>query len=101
MALEKVEEVVAEQPEAVATDVSEEQEIHMPPPTYGPFVLGFGVMVLLLGVVFHLLLPVGALIVIAGIWMTANFPEVDMHPHWLQHLFDRKLGMWICLSSEV
>jgi heme/copper-type cytochrome/quinol oxidase subunit 3 len=101
MVLDKVEETVEEQLEIISADLSEEQEIHLPTPSYGPIVLAVGVMLLLIGVVYHLLLPVGLMVVVSGIWMLANFTEVDMQPHWLQHLNDRKLGMWIFLSSEV
>ena len=49
----------------------------------------------MLGVIFPPLLVVGLVVAVGGIWKMAHFPEVDLHPHWLTFLNDRKLGMWV------
>lgn len=76
-------------------------EIHMPPPSIGPFIVGAGAAVLMLGVIIPYLLPVGLVVVLTGIWKMAHFPEVDLHPNFFTFLSDRKFGMWVFLASEV
>jgi len=80
---------------------AEPEEIHMPPPSIAPIILGFGAALFLLGIIFPPLLVVGLVVTVAGIWKMAHFPEVDLHPNWLTFLNDRKLGMWVFLASEV
>ncbi len=80
---------------------AEPDEIHMPPPSIAPIILGFGAALFLLGIIFPPLLVVGLVVTVGGIWKMAHFPEVDLHPNWLTFLNDRKLGMWVFLASEV
>jgi heme/copper-type cytochrome/quinol oxidase subunit 3 len=79
----------------------EPEDIHLPPPSISPLIVGAGAAVALLGIILPLLLPVGAVITLVGIWRMAHFPEVDLHPNWFTFLNDRKFGMWIFLASEV
>jgi len=77
------------------------EEIHLPPPSIGPIIVGLGTMLLLLGIIVPVLLPIGLIVAVLGALKMANFEEIDLHPQWLRHLNDRKLGMWIFLASEV
>lgn len=85
----------------IEPDVMEPEEIHLPPPSLAPITLGLGAALLMLGVIFPPLLAVGLVVAVGGIWKMAHFPEVDLHPHWLTFLNDRKLGIWVFLASEV
>jgi cytochrome c oxidase subunit 3 len=78
-----------------------DDDIHMPPPSIGPIVLGAGATLVGLGIIAPLLLPVGVVVVLAGIWITGSGVQVDMHANWLRFLSHRKLGMWVFLASEV
>jgi heme/copper-type cytochrome/quinol oxidase subunit 3 len=77
------------------------EDIHMPSPSAGPIIVGLSAMFVVLGVLQPLLLPVGGLLALFGIWKMGHFPEVDLHAQWLPQLNDRKLGMWVFLASEV
>ena len=76
-------------------------EVHMPPPSIAPIIVGFGAALFLLGLIFPVLFAVGFVVMVVGVWKMAHFPEVDLHPNWLTFLNDRKLGMWVFLASEV
>jgi cytochrome c oxidase subunit I len=76
---------------ATAEDLIAEQEanadhhIHMPSPSYWPVVVAFGLPVMGYGVIYNLLLiPVGALIVLLGLFGWAMEPptatEADFDP---------------------
>ncbi len=54
-----------------------------------------------LGLLVKPLLVVGALLAVTGLWRMGHFPEVEMGGRWLPQLNNRKLGMWVFLSSEV
>ena len=92
---------VNEQVEVSMGDTPDHVAIEMPPPSFGPIILGAGATLALLGLLQPLLLIVGVPVALYGVWKTANFPEVDMHPHFFTFLNDRKLGMWVFLASEV
>ena len=77
------------------------EEIHMPPPSAAPILLGVGAMVLVLGIGWPLTLIAAVPLTVVGILRMARFPEIDLHPNWFTGLNDRKLGMWIFLGSEV
>lgn len=77
------------------------EEIHLPPPSFGPIILGAGAMLALLGIIWLPFLVLGVFMSLAGIWKMGNFTEVDMHARWLPDLDSRKLGMWVFLASEV
>jgi heme/copper-type cytochrome/quinol oxidase subunit 3 len=75
-------------------------EIHLPPPSWGPIVIALGVTVLAFGFVLPLLLPVGAIVLLVGIWKTSNFSVIDeIRPSMGVH--SRMLGMWVFLASEI
>lgn len=76
-------------------------EIHMPPPSFAPILVGLGAMFLVLGVVWTWTLIVGIPLTLFGVLRMARFEEVDLHPNWFPALTDRKFGMWVFLSSEV
>lgn len=78
-----------------------EEEIHLPPPSFGPIIVAGGAVLAGVGVIQPLLLLPGVLLTLLGIWKMGHFPQVDMHPHFLTQLNDRKLGMWIFLANEV
>jgi cytochrome c oxidase subunit III len=95
-------EAMNEQPDAhAAMAAGEHDEIHLPPPSHAPIILGLGATLLLLGLVVPVLGVIGLVITGVGVWKIGYFPEIDMHANWLQELNDRKLGMWVFLSSEV
>ncbi len=79
----------------------DEEEIHLPPPSFGPIVVAGGAALAAVGVIQPLLLVPGVVILLLGIWTMGHFPQVDMHPHFLTQLNDRKLGMWVFLANEV
>jgi heme/copper-type cytochrome/quinol oxidase subunit 3 len=87
-------------------------DIQMPAPNAGPFVLGLGLAMMAAGAVevWRVLLPVGLATVLVGGWVTTHRSksdlEVDHHfeeeyNKWLPAVNLRKLGMWVFLASEV
>jgi heme/copper-type cytochrome/quinol oxidase subunit 3 len=76
------------------------EEIHLPSPSWGPIVLAFGVVVLAFGFVLPLLFPVGAIVLLVGIWKVSSFAELpELRPS--MGVSGRLLGMWVFLASEI
>ncbi|MBI5959062.1 MAG: cytochrome c oxidase subunit 3 [Chloroflexi bacterium] len=79
----------------------EPEEIHMPPSTIAPLIVGVGIGLALLGMIAPLLGVIGLVIAVVGGLRMAQFPEIDLHSSWLTQLNNRKFGMWAFISSEV
>ncbi|GAB4439101.1 MAG: hypothetical protein Kow00120_06920 [Anaerolineae bacterium] len=87
-----------------------EDAIVLPQPTIGPLIVGFGATVLATGLLVPLLLPVGAIITLAGVWVMTSRSRAQLEAdHHLEEETRRilpgvelpKLGMWVFLASEV
>jgi heme/copper-type cytochrome/quinol oxidase subunit 3 len=77
-------------------------EIHLPPPSWGPIVLALGAIIGGAGIVFApiLLLPLGLAIFMVGLWRISNFTIIEeLRPS--MNVNSRMLGMWIFLASEI
>jgi heme/copper-type cytochrome/quinol oxidase subunit 3 len=77
------------------------EEIHMPSPSIAPLIVGIGTTLLLTGMIAPVLGVIGLVVALIGGLRMARFPEVDMPGSFLQHLNNRKLGMWAFIASEV
>ena len=86
------------------------EEILLPEPNAGPLVVGLGVTVLVLGLIWTPLLVAGALVTLAGVWvLTARSRRQRKADHHVDEETRRllpgisiaKLGMWVFLASEV
>jgi hypothetical protein len=95
-------EIVSEELNEQAEDAhaSVPDEIHMPSPSIAPLVVGIGVTLLLTGLIAPVLGVIGLVVALVGGLRMAHF-GVDMHSSFLQHLNNRKLGMWAFIASEV
>jgi cytochrome c oxidase subunit III len=96
---ERVEEFIDERP--VDEEPPPIEEVHMPPPSMAPLILGVGTTLLLVGIIAPPLLVVGGIIAVVGLLRMASFPDFELHAHWFEQLDTRKLGMWAFLASEV
>ncbi len=76
-------------------------DIHLPPPSIAPLIVGVGVVLAGLGLLVPPMLIVGAVVMLVGVWKMAHFPQLDLHEVHLTFLENRKLGMWAFLASEV
>lgn len=92
------------------------EDIHLPPPSWGPIVLGLGATVLASGMAFIrnrdvvdsfaifppglLLLLVGLVIFLVGVWKVSNFELLEMALPSM-NVDSRVLGMWVFLASEI
>lgn len=79
----------------------EGEEIHLPPSSIAPLIVGAGVTLAVMGLIAPALLVVGVPLTLFGLLRMARFPEIEMHGRFLAHLEPRKLGMWAFLASEV
>ncbi len=101
--------------ERAATDAHNGHDAHgeaipTPFPTVGPLIVGLGATVLILGIMWLPLLPVGAIVTLVGIGVMTHRSKaqlaVDHHTEWemrqvLPNVDLAKLGMWVFLASEV
>jgi heme/copper-type cytochrome/quinol oxidase subunit 3 len=75
-------------------------DIHLPPPSWGPIVLGLGATLAGSGLVFLPLLPVGLVVLLIGIWKVGRFTILEeLRPS--MNVNSRILGMWVFLASEI
>jgi heme/copper-type cytochrome/quinol oxidase subunit 3 len=79
----------------------EPDEIHLPPSTIAPLIVGIGVTLLLTGMIAPLLGVLGLVITVVGGLRMARFPEIEMPTHFLRQINNRKFGMWAFIASEV
>jgi cytochrome c oxidase subunit 3 len=86
--------------EGIALDEASE-DIHLPPPSIAPLIVGIGVTLLLTGLIAPVLGVVGLVIALVGGLRMARFPEIEVPTHFLQQINNRKLGMWAFIGSEV
>ena len=77
------------------------EEIHLPPPSIAPLLVGTGATLLLIGLIAPVLLVVALPLTAVGALRMARFPELDLHSHFFTQLNIRKLGMWAFLATEV
>ncbi len=75
-------------------------EIHLPPPSWAPLIVGLGATLIGAGLLFHLLLPVGMIVFLAGVWKMGHFTLLE-NPSPSLKVDHRLLGMWIFLASEI
>lgn len=78
-----------------------EEEIHLPPPSISPLLVGLGVTLLGVGIIAPLIGVIGLVVTLIGVLRMADFPALDFHPNFFQQLNDRKFGMWAFITSEV
>lgn len=97
---EQVNDIGEYQPDAHTSDEHEE-EIHLPPPSITPLIVGIGVTLTGAGLVLPPVGVVGVLVTLFGVLKMADFPALDFHPNFFKQLNDRKLGMWAFITSEV
>lgn len=98
--VQDVEELVAEE-RAPGHNGHEGEEIHLPPPSIAPLIVGAGATLVVIGLIAPLLLVVGVPLTLFGLLRMAHFPEIEWQGRFLAHLDPRKLGMWAFLASEV
>ena len=79
----------------------EPEDIHMPPSSIAPLIVGVGAALLLLGMIAPPLGVAGLVVALVGALRMARFPEIDLHSVWLPQINNRKLGMWAFLTSEI
>lgn len=79
----------------------ERDEIHLPPPSIAPLIVGVGATLSVLGLIAPVSLIAGIPLVLFGLLRMAHFPEIEMHGRFLAYLDPRKLGMWAFLASEI
>ncbi len=77
------------------------EDIHLPPSTIAPLIVGIGVTLLLVGMIAPVLGVIGLVITAVGGLRMARFPEVEMPAAFLKQINNRKLGMWAFIASEV
>ncbi len=76
------------------------EAIHLPAPSWGPLVVALGVTVLVAGLMLPLLLPVGAVLFLVGVWKLSSFSILEeLRPS--MGVNSRLLGMWVFLASEI
>ncbi len=83
------------------------EAIHLPPPSWGPVVVGFGATVTGVGLVllayplpWPLVFPFGLLLLLGGVWKISNFSLIEeLSPS--MGVNSRMLGMWVFLASEI
>lgn len=82
--------------------VHPKDEIHLPPPSWGPIVLAAGAVIAAFGVIFSplLLMPIGIAILLVGVWRIGNFTVIAEHFPTMK-VGNRPLGMWVFLASEI
>ena len=91
---------MANNPAHVEAHAPGQEEIHLPSPSWGPIVLAFGVVLLAFGFVLPLLFPVGAIVLLVGVWKVSNFASLaELRPS--MGVNSRLLGMWVFLASEI
>ncbi|RPI99813.1 MAG: heme-copper oxidase subunit III, partial [Chloroflexi bacterium] len=100
---EELDELVEVEIEEVPHDAGtvELDDIHLPPPSIAPLIVGIGVTLLLTGLIAPLLGVIGLVITVVGGLRMARFPEVEMPAHFLKQINNRKFGMWAFIASEV
>ncbi len=76
------------------------EEIHLPPPSWAPIVVGLGGTLLAAGLVVRLLFPVGLAVFLFGLWKMGNFESIEL-PSPSMKVNHRILGMWVFLASEI
>jgi heme/copper-type cytochrome/quinol oxidase subunit 3 len=87
--------------EQVKTHADVPEDIHLPPSTIAPLIVGIGATLLLTGLIAPVLGVIGLVVALVGGLRMAHFPDVEMPAHFLQNLNNRKLGMWAFIASEV
>lgn len=92
---ERVEDVVEHDTE------NHDEEIHMPPNSISPLIVGIGVTLTGAGLLMPLVGVVGVIVTLFGVVKMADFPALDFHPNFFKQLNDRKFGMWAFITSEV
>ena len=89
---------------------SHDETILMPGPSIGPLILGLGMTVLVLGLVWVPLFAVGGVLSVVGVWITSGRSKAQLEvDHHMEEETRRvlpgvdlpKLGMWVFLASEV
>lgn len=75
-------------------------EIHLPPPSWAPVIVGLGATLVASGLIFRLLFPVGMIVFVFGIWKMGNFTLLE-NPNPSMKVDNRILGMWVFLASEI
>ncbi len=79
---------------------SAHEDIHLPPPSWAPLIVGLGTVVLASGLLFWPLFPIGLLIFLFGVWKLSNFTLIEeLKPS--MGVNSRVLGMWVFLASEI
>lgn len=76
------------------------EEIHLPPPSWAPLIVGCGATLIGAGLLFPLALPVGLIVFLVGIWKMGHFTLLE-NPHPSLKVDHRLLGMWVFLASEI
>ncbi len=77
------------------------EDIHLPPSSIAPLIVGIGATLLLTGMIAPVLGVIGLVIALAGGLRMARFPDIEMPTSFLQEINNRKLGMWAFIGSEV
>jgi cytochrome c oxidase subunit 3 len=77
------------------------EDIHLPPPSIAPLIVGIGVTLLLTGMIAPVLGVIGLVIALVGGLRMARFPEIEVPASFLPEINNRKLGMWAFIGSEV
>jgi cytochrome c oxidase subunit 3 len=77
------------------------EDIHLPPPSIAPLIVGIGVTLLLTGMIAPVLGVIGLVIALVGGLRMARFPDIEVPANFLREVNNRKLGMWAFIGSEV
>ncbi|GAB4423143.1 MAG: hypothetical protein Kow00106_20220 [Anaerolineae bacterium] len=88
-------------PEVVPPGPQEGEEVHLPPPSIAPLIVGIGATLTTIGLIAPPLLVLGVPVTLFGLLRMASFPEIDLHGRFFAELDHRKLAMWAFLASEV
>ncbi|GAB4571373.1 MAG: hypothetical protein Kow0077_07950 [Anaerolineae bacterium] len=75
-------------------------DIHLPPPSWAPLIVGVGATLIGAGLIFRLLFPVGLVVFLFGVWKMGNFTLLE-NPSPSLRVNPRALGVWVFLASEI
>jgi heme/copper-type cytochrome/quinol oxidase subunit 3 len=75
-------------------------EIHLPPPSWGPMVLALGATLIASSILFWPMLLLGVIIFFVGISKVSSFSILD-ELRTSMGVHSRMLGMWVFLASEI